>query len=315
MKLIKNILLFFTLTIVVYLTAVFAMCKLSYQGKPLIYITNDYFVWKGGDTYEKYQEFDSLDSSLDIIFLGSSRTYRHYNPLAFEENGISSFNLGSHAQSIKNSYFVFKDYIVPRNPKMVVFDIYYNAFATEGFESSTDLVTNISSDKTAANIVKSAPDARLINTLLVRKFIKNRGSMYLNDDYIGKGFANKRDTISEADIKRIESNKSTLVDYKVDQWKYLEKLLELAREQKIKVILTTSPASPSYQKEQRENFNKELNKHILKYQVEYWDFSNLKGISWKNHFHDNAHMNIEGVNIFNYALLDKINFYIKCQEN
>jgi hypothetical protein len=313
MKLIRKLLLFSLITIVTYVLLVFAMCKIPFQGKPLIYITNDYFVWKGGDSYAKFREFKQEEDSLDIIFLGSSRGYRHYDPAFFAQHGISSFNLGSQAQSIKNSYHIFKNCIIPKKPKVVVLDIYYNVFATDGFESSTDLIMNVVSDDLASDILKSAPDARLLNSYMLRTFTKGSGPSYEDEHYKSRGYSNKSDTLDNEFIERILRDSTRFVPTLDEQWRYLRKIYSLAGQHGIQIETCVSPATPSYNTIQKEDFAKKFQEatQVFKRQTNYWDFSDLEGIKWKEHFYDDSHMNLAGVEIFNEALLEKLRDHLK----
>ena len=48
---------------------------------------------------------------IDLLFLGSSHTYRTFDPRFFDQFGWESFNLGSKAQSPLNTYYLVRSQI------------------------------------------------------------------------------------------------------------------------------------------------------------------------------------------------------------
>ena len=62
-------------------------------------------------------------NSIDIVFLGNSLSYSSFNPLVFNGFlGVSSYNLGTADQNIKQSYYNLKEVIEHQLPKMVILE-------------------------------------------------------------------------------------------------------------------------------------------------------------------------------------------------
>lgn len=88
-----------------------------------------------GHLYSRTQDIKEVHNP-DILFLGSSHSYRGFDPRIFKQYGITSFNLGSSSQSPSNTNVLLKQYIKQINPKLVVYDVYAGTLQNDGVESS-----------------------------------------------------------------------------------------------------------------------------------------------------------------------------------
>ncbi len=67
---------------------------------------------------------DEVPYTLDVLFLGSSMSYRQIYPLElWNEFGIASYNLGSSEQIIPLSYYILQHALRTQKPKVVVVDM------------------------------------------------------------------------------------------------------------------------------------------------------------------------------------------------
>lgn len=291
---------------------IFILCFIPYRGKPIIYITNNYYHWKGGGTYEKFNNF-LPDKKYDVIIIGSSRAYRGYDPRIFKKAGYNAWNLGTSAQTIDNTYFVAKHYISSVNCSLLIIDIYSGAFENISIESSSDLIHNLSSDKAALEIACNTNDIRALNMLAVRFMTRNKGPMYSDNDYVGFGFTERNDKLPEkmriALLNKPDENMyRKKVFYRVE---YLDLLMQFCQEKNIKTVLVYAPVSDFYSMEEHRDFLKEISWIISKYQVPFFDYSKSLKISTLEYFYDKSHMNYKGVKIFNDTLikdLQRINY-------
>ena len=307
-KIFKNIFLFILLLGVFYFGGMYLLSKVNYKGKPAVYITNDYYVWKGGGTYKKFKSKDSL-SNRDVIIVGSSRAYRSYNPLLFAKMGVSAWNLGSSAQSIENSYRVIEEVIIPAKPKVILLDLARLGFEQESIESSIDLITNTSSAGLKKRLILEMPDIRLYNTAFTSIINEDLPSLYKDEEYKNAGFSTKKDSLNLEWIGRLKllregsKNNKMISDFKV-----LIDIMELCLKSNQKIILVHSPVSQFYSLIAQENFVMKVDSISQKYKVPFYDFQNMEGINTKNHFYDDSHLNTAGVNVFNEQLLKEVKF-------
>lgn len=309
MTVIKHICISLLTIIVLYVVGMLALKNIKYNGKPIIYITNDYYNWKGGDTYQKYQEFKLNQSKNDVVFVGSSRAYRGYSPFIFELSGYKSFNLGTSAQSIKNTYFVIKHYINASNCKLLVVDVFAGAFTKNQLESSSDLIENIEEPKAAYDIAIHNNDIRTINIAALRYLTENDSTYFKKTDYLGKGFSINTDSMSLLKQKQFYgkvklSHKKIEIDE--DQIKYFNQIIELCKNRNVKLVFVYSPVSYFYNYDLHKPFVNLIAPVLQKNNIKFYDFSKCDSINTAYHFYDDSHLNQAGVQIFNNQLINQL---------
>lgn len=304
----KHILLFFIVAPTLYFVLFYAMYKIQYKERPVLFVTNNYYTWKGGDTYQKFNEFSILEQ-YDVVFLGSSRAYRGYSPFILEQFAFKSINLGTSGQSIKNSYFILKHYLTQKNCKTLILDIYNSAFEGEQFESSSDLTQNTSSPTAAYDIALHNRDIRSLNLAALRFFSEKDKPYYKSDDYQGKGYSVTTSTLSPelkkslSDPDRIDNSKIVIDN---EQLTYFQKLLDLASEKGIRVVGVYSPVSGFYDIREHNSFMKLVQPALDSANVKFYNYSKADSIITLEHFYDEAHLNQEGVERFNRQLFKQL---------
>ncbi|MEO6903351.1 MAG: hypothetical protein ABI315_09370 [Bacteroidia bacterium] len=308
MKIIRHIFIALLTIIILYVGLMYFLKHIKYNGRPITYITNNYYGWKGGDTYEKFIEFFN-SKSYDIVFVGSSRAYRGYSPFIFESSGYKSFNLGTSAQSIKNTYFVIKNYINKSNCKVLVVDVFAGSFKQSQLESSSDLIENLNNSKAAYDIAVNNKDIRAINMLTLRYLTNNDLPYFNKTDYIGKGYSVTNDSLSPAKRQIVIKNEKVIHEkFEIDkeQLDYFKKIVELCALKKIKVVFVYSPISYFYDYSVHAPFIKMIIPIMKSYNDHFYDFSKCNGINTLNHFYDDSHLNQKGVEVFNKVLIEQL---------
>lgn len=291
-----------------YVGSMFCLARVEYKQKPLVYITNNYYCWKGGDTYEKFFEF-SEKRKYDVLFAGSSRSYRGYSPFVFESYGYNCFNLGTSAQSIKNTYFIIKHFVNQNTCKLLVIDVFAGAFTGNQLESSSDLVENISKPLAAYDIAANNKDIRMINIFLLRMLTESMKAFFKEDDYVGKGFSVTKDSLDPVLQEKIEMNicypqKEYMADK--EQLSYLGKIIDFCAIKKINTVFVYSPVSYFYDYSIHETFLKEITPVFKKHRIPFYDFSKCDSINMLFHFYDESHLNQAGVEVFNKLLVKQL---------
>lgn len=308
-KLIYISVLFALCTLGLYFGILFIINSINYKSKPAVYITNDYYIWKGGDTYEKFKSADSLQN-LDVIIAGSSRAYRHYNPLYFRSRGISAWNLGSSAQTIENTYSVVKNVVIPSSPRVLLLDVASLGFESKSIESSVDLITNTDYPKVKYDLLIQNKDIRLFNTAVVSFYNRTRDTMFSEPDYVAAGFSARSDSLSSEWLLKLESlSKQSKKEPKEINLQPLVDIVLICKRQKQKLILIHSPISDFYDVEEQNRFISKVEEIAQVNGVPFYNFQTIEGINTKHHFFDNSHMNKAGVEIFNQSVLDSITFH------
>lgn len=313
MNSIKGLVIYVIFTVVIYLALMFVFSMIEINKIPLIYQTNTFYAWKGGDSFEKFQEYD-LTKHHEIVFLGSSRSYRHYDPAIFENAGVSAFNLGTGSQRIGESYQILEHYIDSQNTNVLIYDLYIEAIRLPGsIESSSTLISNISKDEAAWDIALNMNDSRAANLYFSRYLMESKSSMYLEDGYQGRGFCTNRKKFDIEELIPIDplkdsTNYSPLDEEELQQ---LEELILKCKEKKVQLILVNSPTSKYYRLENHVLFLQQIQPILAKYQVAFFDYAKKLAIPTETHFYDYSHMNYDGVKIFNKQLIEDLDKNLK----
>ena len=103
-----------------------------------------------GHMFSRIKEVQTK-KNIDLLFVGSSHSYRGFDPRIFKDHNYSCFNLGSSSQSPIQTEILFKRYLDQLNPKLVVFEVYPKTFESDGVEAGLDLLAN---DKIDLNVIK-----------------------------------------------------------------------------------------------------------------------------------------------------------------
>ena len=293
------------------------MCFLSlfYSGCILLWhllfprdITNNlsYRLGSYGHLNRRIQELKTF-GDIDVLFLGSSHAYRGFDPRVFRKHGIKSFNLGSGSQSPIQTEILLKRYLNTLNPKLVVYEVFPRNLSIDGVESALDLIANDKIDHLAIKMSLDLNHIKVYNTVIlgVIRGLLNLDRNYVEpirkgrDTYIKGGFVEKR--ISNFKNKRTYSNKKwRLVNYQKEAF---ERILEKLRKLKINVILVQAPVTRRFYDSYSNN--SEIDSYF-KSVADYYNFNEILKLPSTRYFYDYHHLNQDGVEIFNEALLNII---------
>jgi hypothetical protein len=312
-------LLFVAGFILFYVTVLFALSSLNLNGLTLLQRLTGNTVAPGGWGHSllRFRELENIAAktkngnyNLDIIIIGSSHAYRGFDPRLFKERGYSSFNMGSTAQSPMNSYYLLKYYLPKVKPKAILLELYPVVFAIDGYESTLDLLSNLSFSWELMEMSWSTGNLHAIVNCLqklvgdhkypVEKF--NQKTIE-NDTYIPGGYV-------ETSMVREVSRKETGREIRVleNQLNYFSKILELAKNYNITVVGVIQPLPDDYLRS-IVNFKAVVNnlrQIATKYKVDIYDFNGIVNLDPRLDYEDRDHLNKSGVLKFNKALIDKL---------
>ena len=215
-------------------------------------------------TTATYKNFYKLDrDTVDVLFLGSSHCVTSFDPqVLYDEYGITSYNLGSGAQSIMVSYYWLEEALRYQSPKAVVLDTYM-LFWYEGqkYFNSTESSIRMAIDpmrwsKVKWNAVRDICEHDSEHSISSYFFINERyhnrwenltqadfqfAKMYRHQDL--KGYSAIPVRAGKEEYIPLESGrtdeKCNIHYYTVD---YLEKIVNLCEEKGIELILVKTPA-------------------------------------------------------------------------
>jgi len=297
-KIIKNGFVFLAILIVVYFAVMFLLVKIKIGQTALIYRVSDGINWKGGNTYQKFIDFD-INHKYDVIVVGSSHAYRGYDPRIFIKNGSDLYNLGTSSQSVFNSYFISKNYITSSNCKLAILEMYDGALSSDAIEPTSDLVQNISSNKAAFEMVMAIKDPRAFNMFTVRLMTKGDAPMYYDSAYVFNGYSEKKDSVKVVD----ENWRKSKFEINEMQVSYLRKTISYFKEKNITILLVSHPAPIELNNGNHEKVAAQIETICKDFNVEYIDYSYTHNLKLKVDFYDAHHLNQSGVLKFNEMLI------------
>lgn len=297
--------------------------------------------------WEEFYNINNKKENLDLVFLGSSHAYRSFDPEIFDSKlGISSFNMGHSSQNPVDSYYVLKEVLKYQKPKVVVFEQYFVIAEGEDtdFISATYTYDYLSPSLNKLKClldefkVKEYPKAiflsirdknnwsnlKIIKDNIVREF-KLLSQLFSGHEerevpkksltgeyYKGLGYVSNDGVVSEKEL----TVENKFKDYNGPNWnqkklQYDNKVIELCKENNIKIIMITAPLPPSSLKLIK-NYDEIHNKYqeiADKNGVEYLDYNYInmdKNMFTDRNFKDADHLNTSGVDILDNDLLKYI---------
>ena len=246
----------------------------------------------------------------DILFLGSSHAYRGFDTRVFSQANISSFNLGSSAQSPINSQVLLKQYLQKIKPKLVVYEVYAGTLSIDGVESSLDMLINGKIDKNSIEMSFKINNLMTYQTLMYGYF---RQTFNLNKNIQEPAKQNEDFYISGGGFVETKYRNYTPEHLEKSKWQLneqqivaLKENIKLLKESKTPFILVQAPITKTLYHSKTNN--KEVD-DILKKLGPYKDFQNEIVLDDKKDFYDNNHMNQEAVVKFNLKFIE----YLKSQ--
>ncbi|MEO1416571.1 MAG: hypothetical protein AAFW00_14910 [Bacteroidota bacterium] len=245
---------------------------------------------------------------VDILFLGSSHAYRGFDTRLFEAEGYRVFNLGSSSQSPLQTQVLLNRYLNQLHPKHVIYEVYPGAMELDGVESAVDVISNDTLDTYAWNMLWDIPHIKVANTFLYVWLLDLWGGRKTyqeapykpeeKDTYISGGYVQKK-AIPYPYPYLPKRNWGV----HTDQLRAFEAILSDLEARGISVTLVYAPiTSTAYQS----YLNQEVYDKIFHQLGDFQNFNEKLPLVDSLHFYDAHHLNQEGVEIFNRALLDSL---------
>ena len=243
---------------------------------------------------------------VQVLFLGSSHAYRGFDVRYLFQHKIFAFNMGSSAQTFVQSEMLLNRYLDRINPKMVVIETAPGILELDGVESTLDLFANDDIDSEALKLSLKINHPLVYNTMLYA---------------IYKNAVRGNDSTREKKIKGIHTyRKNGYVEREVTYFRYLsyppkeiyfrqeniaalKRIITKLKEKKIPYYLVQAPITSA-----RYSSYSNLKEYesLIKPLGDYIDFNKILKLDDSLHFYDAYHLNQDGVERFNDALIDTL---------
>lgn len=295
----------------------------------IISCINPLFILKS-DNRDKLIEglYNHTGDAYDVVLMGGSHMYGGIDPNVLWHNfGITSFNYATGGQSIDVTYYLLKEVLKNHKDPIVVVDAYYLArsaeYGDEGYTSNALDNMRFSMNKLEA-IMNCTPFMDRLSYLF--PFLKyhyrwdelNGWDIHYvsNETYYEKGFGAGTDRYGKDDSTAGQTSQtvSGRVPLPPKSLEYLNKIIDLCKENNLKLILLNTPSdynaeggSSSWVEQQAEMFNTVSDiakKNNIPF-INYNDKMDEIGLDFKNDMNNSGHLNIWGaykvsMNLGNY---------------
>ncbi len=301
----KNIFSFIILGVVVYL----AVLILWGEFMPDTLKKNiSYSLGAYGHMYTRIREVEKYNN-IDIVFMGSSHTYRGFDTRIVKEYGYESFNLGSSAQTPLQTKLLLEKYMDTLKPKTVVYEVCAGTFTNDGVEASMDMIANGKIDNKLLKMAFDLNNVKVYNSLvygyyrqLLQRDKNFKENIKTNEDtYIPGGYLEKKMMYNNS--RRDTNVNKEKWDPKEYQLTAFEKIVAMVKAKGVQLILVQAPVTKSEYTKQADNDKIDT---YFSSKATYYNFNNLLSLSDSLHFYNNDHLNKEGVKIFNKKLFEII---------
>jgi len=262
----------------------------------------------------RVQDIQKIDS-VDILFLGSSRSFMGFDTRIFNAKGFSAFNFGTAAQTPVQTAMLIDRYLDSISPKLVIYEVYLEGFENDGIESAIDLLSSDYIDLNSFNMTKLINEPVVYHAFLFAALRQSFGYMpHFTESpggYLPMSGYIRRPVLQNKEIdKNFPTRNFQLCSY---QWISFLKIINKLRERNIQYVLVQAPI-PSARYDAVTNKNSLQNS--LRKQGELLVFNELISLDDSLHFEDASHLNQTGVEIFNLKLIELLfNYPHKYRKN
>ena len=212
---------------------------------------------------------------IETLFLGSSHVFCGYDPRILDEiSGENTYLAVTPVQKVDGSYYLLKEALKNNQIKKVYLDMFYLQYRdipaergsiqmqwiyciTDNMKNNWNRIEFLLNASDCENYIEGfLPSARYGNYLLDRKRIERvikskRSSEYINYENVPSAFYKGAYVIPGgvgnpemiADLDNLEVAESIISEYSL---KYLNKIVEICKEEEIELVLVTTPFTDFY---------------------------------------------------------------------
>ncbi len=257
---------------------------------------------EGSFTREYYEE----EKNHEVIFIGDCEVYANFSPMIlYEEEGITSYVRGNSQQLIWQSYGLLKETLKYETPKIVVFNVNAMRYDKPVSEAYNRLMLDqMKWSKEKIEIIKASmlEEEDFLSYLFPILRYHSRFSTLTEEDFKYL-FKKKKIThngfLINKNVKPVKNlpTKKRLPNYefKENTYEYLDKIVDLCKENNIKLILIKAPSLYPYWYEE---YDKQIEEYAEKHNLDYYNFTSQIdqiGLDFQKDTYDGGlHLNLSG---------------------
>lgn len=228
-KTVRNALLFMTVL-------AFLLAGTSFLVAPKDYVAYDILAVE-----RKTRAMESEpENSIDVLFLGDSESCDVYSPVQlYGEQGFTSYNTGSRAQRISDTYAILQQELKRQSPKLVVVEV-NNVFKQETLYNNGD-----NAEIFTEKILPIAHYHSFYKLFQIPEIIYGMNTEYAKASVL-KGFWYRKQSVAYTGRKDYMNASTKEVNIPEGSGEYLEKIVDLAKSKEIQVLLISSPSPKNW---------------------------------------------------------------------
>lgn len=272
----------------------------------------------GGYSLLRYREAER-SGPVDVVFIGSSHSYRTFDTAWYAEKGFTSFNLGSTAQSPINSYYLARRYMERLDPSLVVIDVFSEVMRSDGLESLVDHLYNRGVTRDLVRTTAAIGGFRAWNALVGQSVAFHQTDLATRD----VSWSARNGTYTPGGFVRREGASSKGMEFETSfrpfsqkQIRHLDRLVRMVVEQGRRCVLVAQPL-PRQTLEKivdYEEFDAMITRIARDHGIEYYDYNSDRGLRadtgvdpWPLElFYDADHFNAKGADAFNPVFFEQL---------
>lgn len=282
---------------------------------------NHIFKVKYGDGIYGLTKFYELeDNSVDVLILGSSHAFENFNTgVLWDKYGMASYVLAGSIQPMWNTYYYLREALKSQKPELIVLEGYLTTCQYEYSDDSRIIKNNYGlkwSGNKIESLMTSAPRDRWGEFMLEYTQYHNRYTQISSEDFLldkgrilyrdwkGFGCNMKTKEVKTPDVGQITEQMP--LDQKTEN--YYRKIIELAVEKNIPIIIIIAPYAGITDDEQKMfctagKIAEEYGVEFINYNLCYQDV----GIDFSTDAADEGHLNYKG----NQKFSETVGQYLK----
>ena len=245
----------------------------------------------------KYDDFYASPNEFDVLFYGSSLVQVGIYPTEiWEKTGVLSYNMGNYAEEIPMTYWVMKNSFDFHKPKIAVVDLGGINFQCDNKVNGENKHYFLDTLPLSKNKIGA------INDIIEKKYkmeyiwsfstYHTRWKELFNEEYDecknGMGAAMHL-MLTYFDGQYKDAEDAPLSISKMNK-EYLEKIVQLCKENNVELLFTNLPTAGSRQAELR----KWCEEYSIQNNIDYINFQDISVVDTRCDFTDVSHLNAKG---------------------
>lgn len=268
-------------------------------------------------TYKRLRKWNDIHASenqYDVIIMGSSRAYCSYNPAVIDSiTNTNTYNMGTGAQNVIESYYYLKELLRFQKPNYVVFETFLPSFISQPDHFNVLTNAKFMSEKGKNDMIlgdfKGQATLNFFFPIMKYKYRFRKQLMVSagvegneiqdNPTWI-KGYLYSSKVVDSSQVKnfgKVETFENVNVSTEYAK-KYIGLLRELCEEYGVKLIGVRAPYPPSRMAQMAsDSTNEYFTVLYASYDIPFYDFNYDSNTQYSDFdFTDSHHMNYYGAN-------------------